>query len=97
MDEIQLAVQKVYRLIEVSEIYEYHVTQYEPSTGQGGLFVEYINNFLKLKTEASGYPSWVRTPEDVSYINMFKASESLLLDRNAIRSNAPNVLWPNCA
>jgi len=29
MDEIRLAVQKVYRLIEVFEVYEYKVTQYE--------------------------------------------------------------------
>ena len=69
-DEIRLAVRKGYRLIKVFEVYEYEVTQYDPTTGQGGLFVEYINNFLKLKTEASGYPSWVRTPEDDdSYIN----------------------------
>ena len=63
-------------MVEVYEFYEYKVTQYDPSTGQGGLFVEYINAFLKLKTEASGYPSWVRTSEDEdSYINAFMASE----------------------
>ena len=72
---------------EVFEVYEYKVTK---TTGQGGLFVEYINTFLKLKAEARGYPSWVRNPEDEdSYINMFKASEGILLDRNAIRSNLP--------
>ena len=57
------------------EIYEYKVTQYDPTTVQGGLFVEYINTFLKLKAEASGYPSWDRTHEDEdSYINIFKTS-----------------------
>ena len=71
------------------EVYEYEVTQYDPTTGRSGLFVEYINTFLKLKAEATGYPSWVRTPEDEdSYINMLKASESILLDRNAIRPKA---------
>ena len=71
------------------EFYEYKITQYNPPTGQGGLFVEYINTFLKLKGDASDYPSWVRTLKDEdSYINMFKASEGILLDRNAIRSNA---------
>ena len=50
---------KGYRLVEVYEVYEYEVTPYDPTTGQGGLFVEYINTFLKLKAEASGYPSWV--------------------------------------
>ena len=89
VDEIRLAVQKIYRLIEVFEVYEYRVTQNDPTTGLGGLFVEYINTILKLKPEASGCPSCFRTPEDEeSYINMFKASEGILLDRNAIRSNA---------
>ena len=38
-------------------MYEYDVKQYDPQIGQGGLFLEYINTFLKLKTEASGYHS----------------------------------------
>jgi len=45
-------------------VYEYQVTQYNLETGEGGLFVEYINTFLKLKAEASGYPEWVKNPED---------------------------------
>jgi len=40
------------------------VTKYDPHTREGGLFEEYINTFLKLKAEASGYPAWVRSPED---------------------------------
>ena len=55
IDEILLAVEKGYRLIEVYEVYGYEVTQYDPATGRGGLFVEYINTFLELKAEASGY------------------------------------------
>ena len=61
MDEVRLAVQKGYKVLEIFEVYEYDVTQYDRQTGQGGLFVQYIDTFLKLKTEASGYPSWVRT------------------------------------
>ena len=64
MDEVRLAVEKGYRILEIYEVYEYEVTQYNPETGAGGLFVDYINTFLKLKAEASGYPSWVRSPED---------------------------------
>ena len=62
IDEVRLAVQKGYEVIEIFEVYEYDVTQYDPQTVQGGLFVEYINTFLKLKAEASGYPEWVRNP-----------------------------------
>ena len=89
IDEVRLAVQKGYEIIEIFEVYEYAVTQYDPQTGQGGLFVEYVDTFLKLKTEASGYPDWVRTPEDEDrYISNFQASEGIRLDKEAIRPNA---------
>ena len=54
MDEVRLAVQKGYKVLEIFEVYEYDVTQYDWQTGQGGHFVQYIDTFLKLKTEASG-------------------------------------------
>ena len=58
LDEIRLAVQKGYKLVEVHEVYGHQVTQYDPQRGNGGLFAQYIDTFLKLKAEASGYPSW---------------------------------------
>jgi hypothetical protein len=64
VDEVRSAVQKGYRVLEVLEMYQYEVTQYDRQTGERGLFVEYINTFLKLKAEASGYPSWVRSTEE---------------------------------
>jgi hypothetical protein len=63
LDEVMLAVQKGYLVIEMYEVYKYDVTRYDPETGEGGIFVDYINTFLKLKVEASGYPSCVRTTE----------------------------------
>jgi hypothetical protein len=56
LDEIRLAVQKGYRLIKVYEVYEYQVTRYDTQTREDGLFAQYIDTFLKLKAEASGYP-----------------------------------------
>jgi hypothetical protein len=89
MDEVRLAVQKGYRVLEVFEVYEYNVTQYDRQNGEGGLFVDYINTFLKLKAEASGFPAWVRTPDDEDrYINTFFESEGVRLDHDAIRPNA---------
>jgi hypothetical protein len=77
MDEVRMAVQKVYHVIEVYELYEYKVTQYKFQTGRGGLFAEYIITFLKLKTQANGYPSWVRTPEDEDrYIKSLKRAKA---------------------
>jgi hypothetical protein len=65
------------------ELYQNEVTQYNPETGNGGLFVEYINTFLKLKAEASGYPSWVQTPADEDrYIRQFFDGEGIQLDKS---------------
>jgi hypothetical protein len=64
LDEVRLAVEKGYLVVEVMEVYEYQVTQFNPATEKGGLFATYIDTFFKLKAEASGYPSWVTCPED---------------------------------
>jgi len=72
MDDVRLAVEKGYRVIEVHEVYEYHVTQHNPQSGEGGLFVDYINTFVKLKAEASGYSCCVSSPDDEElYIETF--------------------------
>ena len=48
-----------------------------------GLFVEYINTFLKIKTETSGYPSRVLTPSDEDrYIEEFWQSEGIHLNKS---------------
>jgi hypothetical protein len=59
-------------------VYQYEVTQYNLKTGDGSLFVEYINTFLKIKAEASRYPIWVQTPDDEDrYIRQFFESEGI--------------------
>jgi len=34
MDEVRLAVEKGYRILEIYEVYEYQVTQYDPITAR---------------------------------------------------------------
>jgi hypothetical protein len=85
LDEIRLAVQHGYEFLDVHEVYEYQVTRYDPQTGDRWLFVEYINTFLKLKAEASGYPNWVQCPEDeYRYISEFQESDGILLEKDNI-------------
>ena len=62
LDEIRLAVQKGYELVEMHEVYEYQVTQCDPQTGNGGLRAQYIDAFVKLNAEVSGYPKWKQRP-----------------------------------
>jgi len=57
IDEVRLAVQKGYRILEIDELYEYKVTRYNHETREGGLFAGYIDTFFKFKAEASGYPA----------------------------------------
>jgi len=64
-------------------------SQYNPETGEGGLFVEYIKTFFKLKAEASGNSGWVRSPADeYLYVEAFWKSEGIRLDRQSMKSNA---------
>jgi hypothetical protein len=44
-------------LSSVVRVYQYTTTQYDPQLGWP--LCEYINTFLKLKSEATGYPAWV--------------------------------------
>jgi hypothetical protein len=60
IDEVRLAVDRGYKILKVQEVYQYEVTQYDPNTGKGRHFVDYINTFLKVNAVASSYPSWVR-------------------------------------
>jgi hypothetical protein len=70
-------------------LYEYNVTRYDPETREGDLFAGYIDTFLKLKAEASGYPAWVRNPAyEERYIESFWKSEWIWLDREVIKPNA---------
>jgi hypothetical protein len=64
LDEIRLAVQKGYGQVKVCDVYEYQVTRYDPETREGGLFAQYMDTFLKMKAEASGFPDWVCDAED---------------------------------
>jgi hypothetical protein len=79
------------------------VTKYDPHTRVDGLFADYINTFLKLKAEFSGYPGWVRNPKDEErYFETFNASKVVLTDMDAKRLIASkeglaklclNLLW----
>ena len=74
-------------------MYEYAVTHYDASTGEGGLFVEYIDTFLKLKAEASGF---VHPPmrTDTSK-SLGKARQSCSIKTRS-DITPPNEHSPNC-
>jgi len=81
IDEVRLAVQKGYGILEIHELYEYKVTSYDPENREGGLFCRLYRHLFKLKAEASVYPAWVRTTADEDlYIESFWKGQGIRLD-----------------
>jgi hypothetical protein len=65
-----------------------NTTQYNPAKQEGGLFSEYINTFLKIKQEASGWPDWCQTEQQrQEYIDQYAAHEGIALDPTKIVKN----------
>ena len=78
-----------YSIIQIHEVLHWKETEmYNPIRNEGGLFTKYINTFLKLKLESSGYPQNV-TSETVrqEYIDNFLNHEGILLDKDCIHKN----------
>jgi hypothetical protein len=76
-----------YSVEDVLEFWEYKVTRLE--NGEGGLFAGYVDMFLKLKQEASGYPNWVKSEADEDkYIGDYRRAEGIALDKASIAKNS---------
>lgn len=87
--EILLAVQKGYRVIKVYEVWNFPDSmQYDRETHSGGLFTDYVQMFLKIKQEASGFPSHCQTEEEKrEYIRLYKENEGIELEYDNIKVN----------
>ena len=89
MDEVRKDVDMVYGLVDVFEFWEYKVTCFDKDTNSGGLFAEYVNVFLKVKKESSGYPSWVQSEDDKEkYIEDYRSAEGIALGKTSISKNS---------
>ncbi|XP_063913325.1 uncharacterized protein LOC135129984 [Zophobas morio] len=87
-DELRKALELKYRIIEIFEIWEYDTVKYDPETKTGGLFSEYVNTFLKIKQECSGWPTWCNTEhEKDNYIREYYDREGVKLEKNKICKN----------
>ncbi|CAH0546857.1 unnamed protein product [Brassicogethes aeneus] len=87
-DELRKAISLNYKVLEIYEIWEYKVTQFDRVTKSGGLFSKYVDKFLKIKQECSGWPNWCTTQEArQAYIQDYLEHESILLDILEISNN----------
>lgn len=89
MDEVKEAISLGYEILEVYEIWKYRVEQYDCESKTGGLFTDYMNKFLKIKQQSSGWPKNCKTEEEQKrYIDEYLEREGVLLDKNQIYKNA---------
>ncbi len=87
--EVNEAINQGYKILTIYEVWHYaSSTKYNPETNEGGLFSTYVNLFLKLKEEASGYPDNAHSEEEKQeYIDKFLEKEGILLDKENIKHN----------
>ena len=90
--ELMKAIEKGYQILKIHEVWHFPVHTVK-------LFKEYVNTFLKIKQEASGYPKDCVTEEQKqAYIGQYYEHEGIRLDPEKIelRSLAKlmlNSLW----
>ena len=86
--EVKEALRKGYTVLKIYEVYHYDETSTDPHV-HGSIFEEYVKMFLKVKQEASGYPSWVITDADKDlYIKTYKEKQGIVLEKDKIAYNA---------
>lgn len=87
--EIEVALNMGYMVSDIYEVLHWPETDmHEASDKDSGLFTQYINTFLKLKQQASGYPDHVQTAEEkAEYIKNYHEHEGILLDETLIQKN----------
>ena len=79
--EINEAMRMGYQLKAVHEVWHFE-------DSARGLFAEYVNTWLKIKTEASGWPANCTTEEEKEdYIRRFEAREGIPLDYGNVKPN----------
>ena len=79
--EIEAAIAHGYVVVKIHEVFHW-------SEFKEGLFRPYIDEFYKIKTEASGYPDDCDSEEKrVEYIRQFEEHEGIQLDRDSIELN----------
>ena len=75
------ALEKGYTILRIYEVYHWREVS-------DTLFRGYVDTFLRIKQEASGYPEWVKTPEDHKvYIQNYLEAEGISLRAENINHN----------
>ena len=89
MSELTLAINMGYCILEIYEVLHWLSNEnIDNRMGKGGLFTEYINVFLHIKTQASGYLDSVHSLEQrQENIDEYTSNEGIILDPKLIEHN----------
>uniref|UniRef100_A0A1B0CJT2 DNA-directed DNA polymerase n=1 Tax=Lutzomyia longipalpis TaxID=7200 RepID=A0A1B0CJT2_LUTLO len=88
LDEVRLAVEHGYKIQKCFELWAYETSQYNRETGERGLFADYVDNFLKIKQESSGWPKDAKSDADKErYILEYLEKEGIQLEKDKIAVN----------
>lgn len=86
--EIVRVVQVGYEIVKMYEVYHFDSVS-SPGDPDNDLFGGYIDLFLKIKQESSGWPAYIQTEEEAfQYISNYAARENVKLNSEAITKNA---------
>lgn len=88
-NEVEVALNVGYRILDTYEVLHWEsYDTYDPVDERGGLFTDYINTFLRVKQQASGFPPEIISMEDkVRYVADYQKYEGIQLDMKDIESN----------
>ena len=87
IDEVVKALEKGYTILSIFEIWHYKTVQQGDTTD--GLFTAFINKFLKIKQQASGWPSGCTNQHQKDeYIRNYLVHEGVKLEEGQIIKNA---------
>ena len=80
--ELEKAVEKGYQILKIHEVWHFPKTQM-------GLFRNYVNTWLKIKEEASGWPSHVGNDleKQCQHLTDYEEREGIILDPTKIQKN----------
>ena len=80
--ELEKAMELGYEIMQINEVWHF-------PEEQEGLFKDYVNQWLKIKQEASGWPEWVGNDEAKrqQYIRDYEEREGIKLEYHKIQKN----------
>lgn len=76
--EIKKAIEKGYKMLEIIEVWQYEISQH--NINGEGLFAGFMNKFIRVKQQASGWPADCTTNEQKkAYVSVFFQDEGIQL------------------